>query len=199
MTRTSISSTLGMFCLESVPRFFDHESQDPKTINCAQVPDYNIFLDEVARLLRPGGLFLSVEWTYQPTIHPRFQDVHIDQPPASIRFFSTINQIIRGNGGGWLDGVQAANTIASSTQFTNIIREQILVPIGPWEPNEVLNRIGSTFRTVHEKLAITLGQTMVDSGMPPPAANMLVSDYIAELQMVGGLISVAHITYARRV
>ena len=98
-----------------------------------------------------------------------------------------------------MDGVQAANTIASSTQFTNIIREQILVPIGPWEPNEVLNRIGSTFRTVHEKLAITLGQTMVDSGMPPPAANMLVSDYIAELQMVGGLISVAHITYARRV
>jgi SAM-dependent methyltransferase len=47
------------------------------------------FLQEVARVLRPGGLFLSAEWGVQPTLHPehpRFadNDVYI---PKTVSFY----------------------------------------------------------------------------------------------------------------
>jgi hypothetical protein len=50
------------------------------------VPD---FLQEVARVLRPGGLFLSAEWGAQPTLdpgHPSFagDDVYI---PKTVSFY----------------------------------------------------------------------------------------------------------------
>ena len=48
-----------------------------------------LFLQEVARVLRPGGLFLSAEWGVQPILHlehPSFanDDVHI---PKTVAFY----------------------------------------------------------------------------------------------------------------
>ncbi len=47
------------------------------------------FLQEVARVLRPGGLFLSAEWGVQPTLHPEYpsfagNDVYI---PKTVSFY----------------------------------------------------------------------------------------------------------------
>jgi len=54
------------------------------------------FLREVARILRPGGLFLSVEWRVQPTLHPAHpffeeRDVYI---PRTVSFCNAASGIV---------------------------------------------------------------------------------------------------------
>jgi len=53
-------------------------------------------LQEVARILRPGGLFLSAEWGVQPSLHPEYpdfadNDVYI---PVTVSFYKAASDIV---------------------------------------------------------------------------------------------------------
>ena len=47
------------------------------------------FLQEVARVLRPGGLFLSAEWGVQPILHPEHPSIADDDVyiPKTVSFY----------------------------------------------------------------------------------------------------------------
>lgn len=54
------------------------------------------FLREVARILRPGGLFLSAEWDTRPTLHPEHPwllDLE-DYMPQSIAFYDLASCVL---------------------------------------------------------------------------------------------------------
>jgi ubiquinone/menaquinone biosynthesis C-methylase UbiE len=47
------------------------------------------FLQEVARVLRPGGIFLNADWGVQPTLHPE-QQVFVNDDayiPQTVSFY----------------------------------------------------------------------------------------------------------------
>ena len=53
------------------------------------------FLQEVARVLRPGGLFLSAEWGVQPTLHPKHPHIPDDDLyiPKTISFYKAASYV----------------------------------------------------------------------------------------------------------
>ncbi|KAH9993441.1 S-adenosyl-L-methionine-dependent methyltransferase [Russula vinacea] len=54
------------------------------------------FLQEVARVLRPGGLFLSAEWGVQPTLHPEhpFRPENDAYIPRTVSFYKAASDIV---------------------------------------------------------------------------------------------------------
>ena len=74
------------------------------------------FLREVARVLRPGGLFLSAEWGIQPTLyheHPPFvdDDVYI---PKTVSFYKAASYV----------GVLSSHTPRSCTVLIHHIQQR---------------------------------------------------------------------------
>ncbi|KAJ2921651.1 hypothetical protein H1R20_g15438, partial [Candolleomyces eurysporus] len=155
-------------------------------------------LDEVARLLRPGGLLLSVEWSKQLSFHP---DSNLDieeHAPATFHFFDTVNHILADTHGVSLDSADIQLLVTNSAHFLNVTTEQIYVPVGIWHENDVLTTIGSSFRAGQKKLAVSFKQMLLDSGMSAEEVDALITDFTEEMHSVEGLVMVAHITHAER-
>ena len=78
------------------------------------------FLQEVARVLRPGGFFLSAEWGVQPTLHPEHpsfadDDVYI---PKTISFYKAASYV----------GILSSHPPCSCTVLICRIRHRDIVP-----------------------------------------------------------------------
>lgn len=65
-------------------------------MTCLSADSVPGFLREVARILRPGGLFLSAEWDTHPTLHPDhpwFPDLE-DYMPQTITFYDFASTVV---------------------------------------------------------------------------------------------------------
>lgn len=167
-------------------------------MNYLQVTDYESFLDEAARVLQPGGLLLSVEWANHISLHPSFSGSIEDNAPVVVHFFDTINHILAGLGVN-PDGSIPSRLLSNSAHFTNVATEQIDVPIGPWNPNEGLRVIGSSFRAAHKKLAQAYKRMLLRAGMSPEEVDALIHDFVHEMRSVDGLVMQVYLTSAERV
>ena len=87
-----------MTCLSVRPVLFFVASR----LNHFQADAIPGFLREVARILRPGGLFLSAEWGAHPTLHPEhpwFPELE-DYIPQTIMFYDFASCVFRLSLGG---------------------------------------------------------------------------------------------------
>ena len=101
-----------------------------------QVRDYPGLIDQVARVLRPGGLFLACEWGRFPLLH----DGRNPQlaTPFACAFFAAVNDALRARGV-LPDAAQRLDAwLAESGYFERIRPRQYAIPIGDWPADEHL-------------------------------------------------------------
>jgi hypothetical protein len=163
-----------------------------------QVCDYGALVNEVARTLRLGGLFLSVEWSNHISLHPSIPGDVETHAPASTHFYDTVNHNLATLGVN-PDGFAAFNLIANSSHFTSVTVEQIDVPIGTWHPEEGLRQIGSSFRAAQKRLAHAYKRMLLTAGMSPEAVDTLIDDFVHDLYTTDGLMMTVYLTSAERV
>lgn len=162
------------------------------------VPNYGSLLDEAARLLRPGGLFLSVEWAKQLSPYPGY-DLDIEEDaPAAFNFFNTVNNTLAAMHGISLDSADIKFLINDSAYFLTANTEDVHVPVGAWHESDALSTIGSSFRAGQKKLAASLKPMLLGSGMSADDVDTLISAFKQDIDTVDGLAMVAHITHAER-
>lgn len=97
------------------------------------------------------------------------------------------------------DGYIPSTLISDSAHFTNVITEQIDVPIGAWNPNGNLRVIGSSFRAAQRKLAHAYKRMLLRADMPLEEVDTLIHDFIHELRTVDGLVMTVYLTSAERI
>lgn len=97
------------------------------------------------------------------------------------------------------DGSMPSTLLSNSAHFTNVTTEHIDVPIGPWNPNEGLRVIGSSFRAAHKKLAHAYKRMLLRAGMPLEEVDVLIHDFVHEMRNVEGLVMTVYLTSAERV
>lgn len=151
---------------------------------------------EVARILRPGGLFLSGEWGRFPSFHPQ-----ITRPtptiPGSSRFFEVLSTALARRQIHPVSG-RIPQFITGTGQFTAPISQIYYMPIGPWHADPGLQRIGRAFRVVHLRYADAVKPLLVEVGHTHEEVDEIVEEYAHELRTVPGMVSIFHTVHARR-
>ena len=166
---------------------------------CLQVRDYPAILREIARVLRPGGLFVSCEWGRYAAFDPSFQQVPSVDAPASARFFEAITNALSATRGIQPIAHQIPTFIANSGCFTDITVEQKCIPIGVWPSDVDLQNIGADHIKVNEQYADSSKTLLLGAGWSEAALEEIITDYIQEMHSVSGLVDVLHTVHARRI
>lgn len=171
-----------------------------KYVNCLvrrQILNYSQLAQEAGRLLRPGGYFLSYEWSRLPAFDQaagRDSNVHA---PASTQFFNAINAALVARGLHQLAGHVPA-ILAGTGLYVDISVSEYHVPIGAWPADPALRRIGIDCLEAQQEYARSIRQLLLDSGWAQHAIDNLVNEYLHEINSVHGLVSILCTVYARR-
>ncbi|KAF8181107.1 S-adenosyl-L-methionine-dependent methyltransferase [Pholiota molesta] len=162
------------------------------------VIDYRQFAHEVARLLRPGGLFVSYEWSPHPAFDPSLRRDPALHAPASARFHAAITAALAGRGLRAL-GRLVPSYLADAGAFTDIAASTYCVPVGAWPANHAMRRIGRACHAAQEQYASSIRPLLGEAGWTEDAVDELVTDYFLEMNSTRGLVCKLYTVHARRV
>lgn len=161
--------------------------------------DYRAVMEEVARVLRPGGLFLSFEWGHFVTLHPSLHGDISTHAPASRRFFDAMNGVLGSYRDSQPVNTDMAQLLTNVGGFEDISTTTHYVPIGTWPADPALRSIGEKNLTAQERYANSVRHALVQSGRPQEDVDLLLGEYLAEIRTIGGIASVCYAACARRV
>jgi hypothetical protein len=151
-------------------------------------------LAEAARVLRPGGLFLSGEWERWPSFNnnPNIGDriLGID------RLVNVVDSLLIQNYAlyipTWLD---------ESAQFQDITVQSFSVPIGDWPSDPDQRALGKYFRSVCVQYVDSLKPLLGEprSGLNVVQINDLILGYLDNIYNVPGIVGKYHTVHAKKI
>ena len=156
-------------------------------------------MDEMARVLRPAGLFISVEWSHFVTLHSLNHADISTHAPASCRFFDVLNEVLTSIRNPYPVEVDVAELLSDTEGFVDISATTHYVPIGSWPTDASLRGIGETNLRAQERYADSVKHLLLDAAWEVGDVQQLVTEYVNELRSVVGLASVCYTVYARKV
>ncbi|KAK0446788.1 S-adenosyl-L-methionine-dependent methyltransferase [Armillaria borealis] len=161
------------------------------------VRDYGEIIQEVKRILRPGGMFVSGEWGQHPLFHPSYNLDPASQTPSLFYFFQVLHRALARCGippvAGTIDAM-----LQSAGGFVDITPQIHYLPIGPWSNDHIMQRIGKAFRTVLSRYMDSVRPIILGLGMNESDLDHLYADARAEVASAQGLVAVYYSVHARR-
>ena len=160
-----------------------------------QIRDYGGLLPEVARVLRPGGLFVSNEWARSPIMLDGGDiDVHA---PSTAEFFRAVRATLRDRRGIPTIAHKIPELLHDSGCFTHIASRPFFMPIGGWHADPGMRELGRENRDMVELYARSMRAVLIE-GPWAAQADALIQGYIRESWSVSGLGLLYHTVHARR-
>jgi len=162
------------------------------------VRDYPSILQEIARVLRSGGLFVSCELGRYAAFDPSFHQVPSIDAPATVRFFDAITNALASRG---IQPIahRIPTFIANSGFFVDITVEQRCIPIGVWPSDLESQNIGEDYLRVCRRYADSSKTLLLAAGWNESTLERMIADYLREIHNVRGLVEVLYTVHARRV
>lgn len=163
-----------------------------------QVSDFPRLLQEIGRILRPDGLFLSGEWGRYVAFDSSFISNPQTDAPGVNRFWNVINSALETRG-----LLPVAGNIPlwlhDSGQFKDITAQQFIVPIGRWPQDASARRHGKAMRSSLVQYAEAFIPMLKMDGWEESKLDDLLAGLVYDLRNVRGLVGVFHTVYARKV
>ncbi|KIM37900.1 hypothetical protein M413DRAFT_30557 [Hebeloma cylindrosporum] len=169
-----------------------------RDINMA-VRDFRQVVEEVARVLRPGGLLISYEWSPYPAFHPSLDRDPSIHAPASCRLAEAVRGAFLSTRGLHLLATEVPSILVNTGLFADVSPNQHHIPVGAWHADPSLRRIGTMCREAQEQYADSIKPLLLEAGWEEADASRILADYIQEIRTVGGLVIVLHTVHARKV
>lgn len=155
-------------------------------------------MQEIGRILRANGLFVSGEWGRYVAFDSSFISDPETDVPGVYRFWNVINSTLETRG-----LVPVAENIPiwlhTSGQFKEITPQQVIVPIGHWPQDASTRRHGKAMRSSLVKYARALMPMLRMDGWEQSELDGLLADLVHDLRNVSGLVAVFHTVHARKV
>jgi len=161
------------------------------------ITDYPNMLQEVIRILRPGGLFVSYEMGSYPVLHPYYNLDARTLLPAATRFFGVVNEALQRRGIGCI-APTVPDLLSSSGSFTDITPQQFYMPIGPWPADPRMKSIGRAFRATLRKYTEAVRPMLIREGWADGELNQIIDDYLHETMVMRGMVGVCYTVHARK-
>ncbi|KAJ7457052.1 S-adenosyl-L-methionine-dependent methyltransferase, partial [Mycena latifolia] len=164
------------------------------------VTSYPALLAEVARLLRPGGLFLSGEWGRYAAFHPAFAPrTPATHAPALSTFYAHLYAALSARR---IPPISPpiAPLLAQTHAFDEIVPREYYMPLGPWHPDPAMKQLGRAFRVVFLRYTASVRPMLAESGVASPEELADVYERVErEVRTVAGLVAVFHTVHARKI
>ncbi|KAL0952635.1 hypothetical protein HGRIS_006881 [Hohenbuehelia grisea] len=175
----------------------------PRTVphTTKQVHDFAEIARKVARVLRPGGLFLSCEWVRGVLVHPNLPYDVATYIPAISRFFDMVKDTLdRLRGIECLAG-QVPQYLHDTGAFGEIMTREECIPLGPWASDDAPHVVqtGRIMRASFVRYAEALRPLLMEAGCTPDFLNSLFAEMKHELRVKEGLVCNIHAVFARKV
>ncbi|KAF8056042.1 S-adenosyl-L-methionine-dependent methyltransferase [Lyophyllum atratum] len=162
------------------------------------VQDYPAMLQEVGRVLRPDGLFLSCEWGRYPAFHPRFRLIPEVHAPSACHFFDVLGKALDGCRGIQPIATDISAFLRDSGRFKNIESRRFYMPVGPWHVEPEMKLLGRAFRASLLRYADSVKPLLLEAGLSEEEVRHIIDAYVHELKTVSGMVSVLHTVHAQR-
>ncbi|TDL17678.1 hypothetical protein BD410DRAFT_843472 [Rickenella mellea] len=139
--------------------------------------DCKHFINEIRRLLRPGGLFMAADYK------PQFYTAEGSIPREELHFTTKIVDLVRS--GTFAQGVNpdefpvTAKQLADMGGFEDIHEREIIIPVGPWHPDQ--QEIGELFRDHTNFTGMSLKPILRNLGMPETEINDICNGFAKEV------------------
>ncbi|KAE9391176.1 S-adenosyl-L-methionine-dependent methyltransferase [Gymnopus androsaceus JB14] len=166
------------------------------------VRDYSAIIHEAARILKPGGLFLSGEWKYSPSFHPGAPGAAnpSEDVPGLDRFYRALNDALTARGIDVTVPSTVGQRIVNSGAFTEVQSGRIPIPLGGWKRDDAnYHRMGISNRDHLLRFIKTVRPILAASGVSRSDMMHIQGQCFSELGGVSGLISEYLLAYGRKV
>ncbi|KAI1791430.1 S-adenosyl-L-methionine-dependent methyltransferase [Ganoderma leucocontextum] len=189
-----------LFELHDIAEKFRYDSSSIDFVHARSISmavrDYGAVLPEIARVLRPDGLFVSNEWGRCPIMLDG-SDLALHAPSTS-EFFRAVRETLHERCGIPTVAHEIPELLQDSGFFTGIVSRRHYMPIGSWHDDPGLRDLGSEYRGMVELYARAM-RAVLNEGRWAAKADALINGCIDESWRVPGLVSVYYTVHARRV
>lgn len=151
----------------------------------------------MARLLRPGGIFVSGEIGRSIDFAHNFPSDPAHQAPHARHFYDIVNHLLTLRHLN-LIAERIPRFMAHSRKFTVPVIQTFHVPIGDWHPDSTMRRVGKKYLAALKVFAENLSPMLRETGMTQPEVDALVHGFIHDIENVRGLVGVYHTAWARK-
>jgi len=161
-------------------------------MTCLRAEAVPHFLLEVARILRPGGLFLFADWAVRPTLHPGhpFSEDHEAYIPRTVSFYNTMSRIVP------TLAPEIPHLIQQIGSFEEPVSKQWAIPIStPYSPDSTCSSSHYFISRVMVRVTQGLADALVAGGLFPPEDADAFKD---ELEDRDGICSIYQTVWARK-
>ena len=165
----------------------------------SEVLEYRDAMEEMTRVLRPGGLFISIEWSNFVTLHPVIRADIRTHVPASCRFYDAINEVLRSNRDPHPIEIDVALLLSNCERFVDITATTHYVPIGSWPTDTALRWIGEINLMAQQRYADSVRPLLLDASWEENDVERLVTEYVNELGSVDGMATICYTVYASKI
>jgi hypothetical protein len=108
-----------------------------------QIKDYTSLIDQISRVLRPGGLIETIEFDFHmyDQYHRRIElSTHTLEPPWWPRWLAFSKLAVQQYGGDVEAATHLHSWIASHPSFKDVVYRDFWIPTAPWMENDVVER-----------------------------------------------------------
>lgn len=164
-----------------------------------QVSNYPGLLAEVGRVLRPGGLFLSGEWSWGPTLQDAASSEG-SQTPAIDRLINWVTHELHVRKGISPAAPHIRRWLQESGQFVAIESGRRFIPVRYLDTDPQRFNIGRDLRVAWARYADSLMPFMRDAQLAESDIREMVEGYMNELysNRDPGLVGVFQYVHAKK-
>jgi len=145
------------------------------------MPNYEDFLPEISRVLRPGGMFLFSEIEFM-----HYESHDPNQTPLSSPNLLASTLVIQGalekQSVSIYASTQMADWLARLGGFSSVKKQWCGVPSGPWHPDPLLQDIGMMSVRLLKTVYLNLKPLLKSLGSSDEEIDKLVEMAMSELQ-----------------
>ena len=149
---------------------------------CLQTRNYRAFIQEAARILRRGGLYIAGEWCFRPV---RGNDVQFPHGTPICRFFDLVATVVYERRGLRPVAEQIKPMLERSGCFHDV------------QSTPLEFEVGSSYR-IFEKYAETMRVLLLEGGVRRDEVEEVVRQYLEQLRSIPGLKIKYYLIHARR-